>query len=66
MKASSFLHCALRSPNPMRIGRFYANLFECGFLIHPVLSGLEGVIVKISSPESVFRGILEFWPFDIY
>ncbi|HET9523069.1 MAG TPA: hypothetical protein VFO90_02495, partial [Terrimicrobiaceae bacterium] len=41
----------------MRIGRFYANLFECGFLIHPVLSGLGVVIVKISSPESVFRGI---------
>jgi hypothetical protein len=40
MKASSFLHCALRSPDHIRIGKFYADLFECGFLIHPVLFGL--------------------------
>jgi hypothetical protein len=65
MKASSFLHCALRSPDPIRIGKFYADLFECGFLIHPVLSGLGVVMVKIANPESVFRGILEFWPLDI-
>ena len=66
MRASSFLHCALRSPDPARIGKFYANLFECGFLIHPVLTGLGVVMVKITNAESVFRGILEFWPLDIY
>jgi hypothetical protein len=65
MTASSFLHCALRSPDPVRIGKFYADLFECGFLIHPVLSGLGVVMVKIANRESVFRGILEFWPLDI-
>ena len=64
MKASSFLHCALRSPDPVRIGKFYACLFDCSFFIHPVLTGLGVVMVKIASPESVFRGILEFWPLD--
>lgn len=66
MKATSFLHCALRSPDPRRIGKFYADLFECGFFIHPVLAGLGVVMVKISNPESVFRGILEFWPLDVH
>jgi hypothetical protein len=66
MKVSSFLHCALRSPDPVRIGKFYADLFECGFFIHPVLAGLGVVMVKIASPESVFRGLLEFWPLDVY
>jgi catechol 2,3-dioxygenase-like lactoylglutathione lyase family enzyme len=66
MKASGFLHCALRSPDPVRIGKFYADLFECGFFIHPLLSGLGIVIVKIANPESVFRGILEFWPLDVH
>jgi hypothetical protein len=33
--------------------------------IHPVLAGLGVVIVKIASPESVFRGLLEFWPLDL-
>lgn len=65
MKASGFLHCALRSPDPVRIGKFYADLFECGFFIHPVLAGLGVVMVKIANPESVFRGILEFWPLDL-
>jgi hypothetical protein len=65
MKASGFLHCSLRSSDPVRIGKFYADLFETGFLIHPVLTGLGVVMVKIASPESVFRGILEFWPLDI-
>jgi len=66
MKVSSFLHCALRSPDPARIGKFYADLFECGFFIHPVMAGLGVVMVKIASPESVYRGILEFWPLDIH
>ena len=66
MKASSFLHCALRSPDPARVGKFYAHLFECGFFIHPVLAGLGIVMVKIANPESAFRGLLEFWPLDIH
>jgi hypothetical protein len=66
MKVSGFLHCAVRSPNPVRIGKFYADLFECGFFIHPVLAGLGVVMVKITNPESVFRGILEFWPLDVH
>ena len=49
----------------MRIGKFYADLFEAAFLIHPLLSGLGVVIVKVANPESVFRGIVEFWPLDI-
>lgn len=66
MKVSSFLHCALRSPDPVRIGKFYADLFEGGFFIHPVLAGLGIVMVKVANPESVYRGILEFWPLDIH
>jgi catechol 2,3-dioxygenase-like lactoylglutathione lyase family enzyme len=66
MKVSGFLHCALRSRDPARLGKFYADLFECGFFIHPVLTGLGVVMVKISNPESVFRGILEFWPLDVH
>ena len=65
VKASGFLHCALRSPDPARVGKFYADLFECGFFIHPV-SGLGIVMVKIANPEAAFRGLLEFWPLDIH
>ena len=56
MKASSLLYCALRSPDPVRIGKFYASLFDCGFFVHPVLAGLGVAIVKIASPESVSAG----------
>ncbi|HEY5743869.1 MAG TPA: VOC family protein [Terrimicrobiaceae bacterium] len=66
MKVSGFLHCAIRSPDPARIGKFYAELFECGFFIHPVLAGLGVVMVKVTNAESVFRGILEFWPLDLW
>ena len=62
MKVSSFLHCALRSPDPVRIGKFYADLFESGFFIHPVLAGLGIVMVKLANPESVYRGILRRSP----
>ena len=66
MKASSLLHCAFRSPDPVRLGKFYAEIFECGFYIHPVLSGLGIVMVKLAHPEAVYRGLLEFWPEDLY
>jgi hypothetical protein len=66
MKASSLLHCAFRSPDPVRLGKFYAGIFECGFYIHPVLSGLGIVMVKLARPEVVYRGLLEFWPADLY
>ena len=65
MKASAFLHCAFRSPEPLRIGKFYASLFDCGFFVHPVLAGLGVVMVKIANPEAVYRGLIEFWPLDI-
>jgi len=65
MKASALLHCAFRSPDPVRIGKFYAEVFESHFFIHPVLSGLGIVMVKIASPDSVYRGLLEFWPLDL-
>ena len=58
MKVSGFLHCAVRSPNPVRIGKFYADLFECGFFIHPVLAGLGVVMVKITNPDFWFAELL--------
>jgi hypothetical protein len=66
MKASSLLHCAFRSPDPVRLGKFYAEIFECGFYIHPVLSGLGIVMLKLTNPEAVYRGLLEFWPADLH
>ena len=66
MKASSLLHCAFRSPDPVRLGKFYAEIFECGFYIHPVLSGLGIVMLKLTNPEAVYRGLLEFWPAELH
>jgi hypothetical protein len=66
MKASSLLHCAFRSPDPVRIGKFYAGIFDCGFYIHPVLSGLGIVMVKLAEPDALYRGLLEFWPADLH
>lgn len=66
MKASSLLHCAFRSPDPVRLGKFYAEIFECGFYVHPVLSGLGIVMLKLTNPEALYRGLLEFWPADLH
>lgn len=66
MKASSLLHCAFRSADPVRLGKFYAEIFECGFYVHPVLSGLGIVMLKLANPEALYRGLLEFWPADLH
>ena len=65
MKTSELLHFAFRARDPLALGRWYAELFEGQFLVHPVMSALGIVIVKINHPEAVFDGLLEFWPWDL-
>jgi hypothetical protein len=65
MKTSELLHFAFRARDPLALGRWYAELFEGQFFLHPVMSALGIVIVKINHPEAVFNGLLEFWPWDI-
>src|SRR5262245_23217913 len=65
MKTSELLHFAFRARDPLALGRWYADLFEGQFFIHPVMSALGIVIVKINHPEAVFDGLLEFWPWDV-
>ncbi len=65
MKTSELLHFAFRARDPLALGRWYAALFEGQFFIHPVMSALGIVIVKINHPEAVFDGLLEFWPWDL-
>src|SRR5262249_116403 len=64
MKAE-MLHVAIRARDPDKLGHFYANLFDGDFFVHPVMTGLGIVIVKISHPDAIFRGLLEFWPWDV-
>jgi hypothetical protein len=65
MKTSELLHFAFRARDPLALGRWYAELFEGQFFIHPVMSALGIVIVKINHPEAVFDGLIEFWPRDL-
>jgi hypothetical protein len=65
MKTSELLHFAFRARDPLALGRWYAELFEGQFFVHPVMSALGIVIVKINHPEEVFDGLLEFWPWDV-
>ena len=65
MKTSELLHFAFRARDPLALGRWYAELFEGQFFVHPVMSALGIVIVKINHPEAVFDGLLEFWPWDL-
>jgi hypothetical protein len=65
MRTSELLHFAFRARDPLALGRWYAELFEGQFFIHPVMSAMGIVIVKINHPEAVFDGLLEFWPWDI-
>lgn len=65
MKTSELLHFAFRARDPLSLGRWYAELFEAQFFIHPVMSALGIVIVKLNHPEAVFDGLLEFWPWDL-
>lgn len=65
MKTSHILHYAFRARDPAKLGRFYAELFEGDYFVHPVMAGVGIVIVKINHPEALFHGLLEFWPWDI-
>jgi hypothetical protein len=65
MKTSELLHYAFRARDPLALGRWYAELFEAQFLVHPVMSALGIVIVKLNHLEAVFDGLLEFWPWDL-
>jgi hypothetical protein len=65
MRTSELLHFAFRARDPLALGRWYAELFEGQFFIHPVMSAIGIVIVKINHPEAVFDGLLEFWPWDV-
>jgi hypothetical protein len=65
MKTSELLHFAFRARDPLALGKWYAELFEGQFFVHPVMSALGIVIVKINHPEAVFDGLLEFWPWDL-
>ena len=65
MQTSELLHFAFRARDPLALGRWYAELFEGQFFVHPVMSRLGIVIVKINHPEAVFNGLIEFWPWDM-
>jgi hypothetical protein len=65
MKTSHILHYAFRARDPENLGRFYADLFEGAYFVHPVMAGVGIVIVKINHPDALFNGLLEFWPWDI-
>src|SRR4029078_1321194 len=65
MRTSELLHFAFRARDPLALGRWYAALFEGQFSIHPVMSALGIVVVKINHPEAMFDGLLEFWPWDL-
>jgi hypothetical protein len=65
MKTSDLLHFACRARDPLSLGRWYADLFEGKFFIHPVMSALGIVIVKLNHPEAAFDGLIEFWPWDV-
>jgi hypothetical protein len=65
MKTSELLHFAFRARDPLALGRWYAELFDGQFSIHPVMSALGIVIVKLNHPAAVFDGLLEFWPWDL-
>src|SRR5262249_15808451 len=40
-------------------------LFEGDFFLHPVMTGLGIMMVKINHPAAFFNGLLEFWPWDV-
>jgi len=65
MRTSELLHFAFRARDPLALGRWYADLFGAQFFVHPIMSALGIVIVKLNHPEAVFDGLLEFWPWDL-
>ena len=38
MKTSELLHFAFRARDPLALGKWYAELFEGQFFLHPVMS----------------------------
>ncbi len=65
MKTSDLLHFAFRARDPLALGKWYAELFEGQFFIHPVMPAMGIVIVKLNHQEAVFDGLMEFWPWDL-
>jgi hypothetical protein len=65
MKIAHLLHYAFRARDPEKLGHFYAELFEGQFFLHPVMTGLGIILVKLGQPEALFRGLLEFWPWNV-
>jgi hypothetical protein len=65
MRTTELLHYAFRSRSPLELGLWYADLLEGEFFIHPVMTGLGIYLLKINHPEALFRGLLEFWPWDV-
>jgi hypothetical protein len=65
MQTSDLLHYAFRAHDPEKLAHWYAELFECDFFLHPVMTGLGIIMVKLNHSEAIFRGLLEFWPWDI-
>jgi hypothetical protein len=65
MRTSELLHFACRARDPLALGKWYAALFDGQFFVHPVMSALGIVIVKINHPEAAFDGLIEFWPWDL-
>jgi hypothetical protein len=65
MRTSELLHYAFRANDPHRLAHFYADLFEAPFFLHPVMTPLGILMVKLNHPEAIFHGLLEFWPWDV-
>lgn len=65
MRSSDLLHYAFRARDPEKLGHWYAELFEAEFFLHPVMTGLGIIIVKLNHPQALFDGLLEFWPWDV-
>jgi catechol 2,3-dioxygenase-like lactoylglutathione lyase family enzyme len=65
MQTSTILHYAFRARDPEKLGHFYADLFEGRFVLHPVMTALGIIMVKLNHPEALFNGLLEIWPWDL-
>jgi hypothetical protein len=65
VQTSELLHYAFRARDTEGLGHFYADVFEGRFFLHPVMTGLGIILVKLNHPEALFHGLLEFWPWDV-
>lgn len=65
MKTAELLHFAFRARDTLALGKWYAELFEGQFFVHPVMSALGIVLIKLNHPEAVFDGLVEIWPWDV-